>query len=79
MTAYRYSPRPRERSDESATEVRGLKRNLDDERESSELEGDMVPGDHVNGLKMWGYMPGHMHYNLDHSSDADVTSLSPWL
>ncbi|PVI00614.1 hypothetical protein DM02DRAFT_671841 [Periconia macrospinosa] len=61
----------RDRPEETVTDLRGSKRSFDDSIESSEVDGDGVPGDYGNGLKMWGYMPGHVHYSLNHSSDED--------
>ncbi|CAI6337990.1 unnamed protein product [Periconia digitata] len=56
---------------ETAADIRGSKRDFSDAIDDSGLHDDAVPGDYGHGLKMWGYMPGHVHYNLGQPADDD--------
>ncbi|KAF2642460.1 hypothetical protein P280DRAFT_447861 [Massarina eburnea CBS 473.64] len=59
------------------SDSRGAKRSLNQSTTNgSEVEvgGDW---DQENGLKMWGYMPGHVHYNLSQGIDAYDSKVSP--
>lgn len=47
---------------DSSSDVRGSKRSLSDSLEASvEAQGEEEPQD---GLKIWGYMRGHVHYKV---------------
>ncbi|KAF1960472.1 hypothetical protein CC80DRAFT_489604 [Byssothecium circinans] len=54
----------------TANDSKGLKRSLDELGgiDAPEVEPD---GDQRDGLKMWGYMPGHLHYNLSRGINRD--------
>jgi hypothetical protein len=51
----------------------GQKRSLPDSSEVSSLSWDSAQDAPDNGLKAWGYMPWHVHYNL-RRADAEVCS-----
>ncbi|CBX92036.1 hypothetical protein LEMA_P047420.1 [Plenodomus lingam JN3] len=51
---------------ESSSETRGRKRSAPDPSEPSSLSFPhaSVPAGGQDGLKIWGYMPGHVHYKI---------------
>ncbi|KAF2690949.1 hypothetical protein K458DRAFT_412264 [Lentithecium fluviatile CBS 122367] len=61
---------PSENCRERQSESRGQKRSLPESTEVSSVsqDGQDEPED---GLKMWGYMPGHVHYNLSRTNGND--------
>lgn len=61
----------RERSNEN----RGQKRSLPESTDVSSTSQDGTQEEVEDGLKMWGYMPGHVHYHLS-KSEGDVRKVS---
>ncbi|KAF2710578.1 hypothetical protein K504DRAFT_501836 [Pleomassaria siparia CBS 279.74] len=55
-----------------ANDFRGKKRSLPDSPEGSFLVGDNSQDAFDDGLKAWGYMPGHVHYNLGYADTEYV-------
>jgi hypothetical protein len=49
----------------------GQKRSLPESTEVSSLSQDSGHDEPGDGLKAWGYMPGHVHYNLSRA-DGEV-------
>jgi hypothetical protein len=58
---------------EHQSESRGQKRSFLDNTEVSSLSKDNGQDDPEDGLNMWGYMPGHVHYDLTRA-DGDVSA-----
>lgn len=54
---------------EKSAETRGRKRSPP---ESIELSSNGQDGEPEDGLKIWGYMPGHVHYNIG-NANGEVT------
>lgn len=63
-------------SRERPGEPRGQKRALPESIDGSTLSQDSTQGETEDGLKMWGYMPGHVHYNLS-CANGEVRGLVP--
>jgi len=61
-----------ELSRERQSESRGPKRSFPEIAVASSLLQDSGQEEPEDGLKMWGYMPGHVHYNLS-LADGDVS------
>lgn len=54
-------------SREKSSELRGQKRSLPESTEAtaaSQENTQQAEEEPEDGLRMWGYMPGHVHYNL---------------
>ncbi|EDP89910.1 hypothetical protein SNOG_20054 [Parastagonospora nodorum SN15] len=66
---------PPDSNRESSNESRGQKRSFPEpsETSSSEQPGDMEEPE--DGLKIWGFMPGHVHYKV--GNVEDVGSIVP--
>jgi hypothetical protein len=45
---------------------RGQKRSLSDSGEASSLSQDSGQDEPEDAIKLWGYMPGHVHYDMNH-------------
>jgi hypothetical protein len=56
--------------------MRGQKRALPESTEAFSMSHNSGQDEPEDGLKMWGYMPGHLHYNLS-CSDGDVSFALP--
>ncbi|KAJ4294368.1 hypothetical protein N0V90_008058 [Kalmusia sp. IMI 367209] len=71
------SPRPQnllvtwEWISEKNSESRGRKRSQPDPSEISSSGVDGEQDEPEDGLKLWGYMPGHVHYNLNRVDGED--------
>lgn len=59
---------------DKTSEPRGQKRSQIDSTESSSTDPDVERDDVEDGLKIWGYMPGHVHYNLGRAN-GEVTTI----
>ena len=52
------------RSENSASSIKGTKRSAPDSAEPQFLSQDGEQEELEDGLKAWGYMPGHVHYKV---------------
>jgi hypothetical protein len=48
------------------SDARGQKRSLSDSGEASSLSQDSGQDEPEDAIKLWGYMPGHVHYDMNH-------------
>jgi hypothetical protein len=62
---------------EKSAETRGLKRSQPDSTEPSSNGLDVEHDEPEDGLKIWGYMPGHVHFNLGRANGEVTTSTIP--
>ncbi|KAH6300475.1 hypothetical protein HBI39_132970 [Parastagonospora nodorum] len=67
---------PPDSNRESSNESRGQKRSFPEpsETSSSEQPGDMEEPE--DGLKIWGFMPGHVHYKVGNVEDTPTRKAS---
>ncbi|KAF2021511.1 hypothetical protein BU24DRAFT_362141 [Aaosphaeria arxii CBS 175.79] len=52
-------------------DVRGQKRDFKEDHDEQDSVVENGPDDVENGLKAWGYMPGHVHYALASNDEED--------
>lgn len=55
---------------DSSSDARGQKRNHPDSADVSSLPQDAKLEETEDGLKVWGYMPGHVHYKVGAVEDV---------
>jgi hypothetical protein len=55
---------------ESSIGIRGQKRSLPDANEASPGAVTGILAEPDDGLKVWGYMPGHVHYKVGAVDDV---------
>jgi len=58
---------------DKSSEIRGQKRSLPESTEVSSFGAGDGSDELEDGLKVWGYMPGHVHYNLN-QNEGEVRS-----
>ena len=61
---------------EHQSDTRGQKRSLPESAESSSLSQDSGQDEPEDGLKIWGYMPGHVYYNLSYADGVVSLAVS---
>ncbi|KAH7084816.1 hypothetical protein BKA63DRAFT_399617 [Paraphoma chrysanthemicola] len=68
---------PPESAREPSNEARGRKRSLSGSPNATVALSDPDVGDSEDGLKLWGYMPGHVHYKVGPAEDNSPQKDSP--
>lgn len=62
---------------ESSNESRGQKRSLEEPISAHAASQDGDHGEPEDGLKLWGYMPGHVHYKVGAVAEDSPRKDSP--
>jgi hypothetical protein len=55
---------------ESSSDARGQKRSFPDSNEAPAGAQDDDQEEPEDGLKVWGYMPGHVHFKVGMGEDV---------
>jgi hypothetical protein len=61
---------------ESSNDARGRKRSLPESSEAPLVTQNVDVEEPEDGLKLWGYMPGHVHYKVGAAEVVRRSSLS---
>ncbi|KAH7094460.1 hypothetical protein FB567DRAFT_4171 [Paraphoma chrysanthemicola] len=68
---------PPDSAREPSNEARGRKRSLPGSPNATLALSDPDAGDSEDGLRMWGYMPGHVHFKVGPAEDNSPRKDSP--